>query len=106
MKRPTFDNFKKKALENPEVKAEYESLSAVYRLKKKLIGLRKKAGLTQEELANKLNTKKSNISRLENVHSTISPKISTIEDYAKALGYELELDFIPQKVMKQRKLSK
>lgn len=85
------------------MKAEYESLSVAYRLRKKLIGLRKKAGLTQEELAERLHTKKSNISRLENVHSKISPKISTIEDYAKALGFELELDFIPQKDLKQKK---
>jgi len=51
--------------------------------------------MTQEELAEKLHTKKSNISRLENVNSSISPKISTIEDYAKAVGYKIEIDFVP-----------
>jgi transcriptional regulator with XRE-family HTH domain len=100
MTRPTFHDFKKKALCDPEVRAEYESLSAAYDLRKKLIGLRKKAGLTQEELARRLNTQKSNISRLENVHSKISPKLSTIEDYVKAAGFKLELDFVPQKTLK------
>ncbi|KPA09170.1 XRE family transcriptional regulator [Candidatus Magnetomorum sp. HK-1] len=95
MSCPTFSNFKKKALCDPKVKAEYELLAPSYNLRKKLIGLRKKAGLTQEELAKKLHTQKSNISRLENVNSKISPKLSTIEDYAKAIGFELQLDFIP-----------
>ena len=54
------------------------------------------SGLTQEELAKKLHTQKSNISRLENVNSKISPRLSTIEEYAKAMGYNLEINFIPQ----------
>jgi DNA-binding XRE family transcriptional regulator len=100
MTRPTFHDFKKKALSDPDVRAEYESLSAAYHLRKKLIGLRKKAGLTQEELAKRLHTQKSNISRLENVNSKISPKLSTIEEYAKAVGFKLALDFVSQKTSK------
>ena len=100
MTRPTFHDFRKKALRDSNVRTEYESLAAAYHIRKKLIGLRKKAGLTQEELAKRLHTKKSNISRLENVHSNISPKLSTIEEYAKAVGYKLELEFIPQKISK------
>ena len=62
MTRPTLASFKKKALENPEVREEYEALSPAYDLRRKLIALRKAAGLTQEELAERLHTKKSNIS--------------------------------------------
>jgi hypothetical protein len=40
--------------------------------------------------------KKSNISRLENVNSKISPKLSTIEENEQAVGYKLELNFVPQ----------
>ena len=100
MTRPTFEEFKKKALADPGVRAEYESLSLDYNLRKKLISIRKKAGLTQEELAKKLHTQKSNISRLENVNSKISPKLSTIEEYAKAVGFKLEIDFVPQNTLK------
>lgn len=95
MKRTTFKEFKKQALENPDVKAEYDALAPAYQLRKKLVALRKKAGLTQEELAEIMHTKKSNISRLESVSSKISPKLSTIEEYAKATGYQLEIDFSP-----------
>ncbi|MBU2644585.1 helix-turn-helix domain-containing protein, partial [bacterium] len=90
MKRASLREFKKKAFENPEVKAEYQTLVPEYRLRKQLIALRKKAGLTQEELAEKLHTNKSNISRLESVNSKSSPKLSTIEEYAKATGYKVE----------------
>ena len=93
--RPTLKEFKEKALSNPEVAQEYDRLSAAYTLRKELIKIRKAAGLTQEGIAEKLQTKKSNISRLENVHSKVSPKLSTIEAYAKAAGYEIELKFIP-----------
>ncbi len=94
MTRPTFAKFKEKALENSEVKKEYEVLAGAYELRKKLIRLRKKAGLTQEELADILNTQKSNISRLENVNSS-SLKLSTIEKYAQAVGYKVEINFVP-----------
>lgn len=94
--RPTLKEFKKKALANPDVAKEYYDLALSYSLRKQLIKIRKDAGFTQEELAEILHTKKSNISRLENVNSKISPKLSTIEQYAKAVGYKLEINFVPQ----------
>ena len=95
MTRPTFDEFRQKALANSEVRKEYDALSPVYKLRKQLIALRTKAGMTQEELAGKLNTKKSNISRLENANSSSSPRLSTIEQYADAVGYKVEINFVP-----------
>lgn len=94
--RPSLKEFKKKALANPEVAEEYNRLSSAYELRKQLIKIRKNAGFTQEEIAQLLHTKKSNISRLENVNSKVSPKLSTIEEYAKAVGYKLEINFVPQ----------
>jgi len=94
--RPSLEDFKEKALANPDVTAEYNRLSAAYELRKQLIKIRKEAGLTQEQIAEILHTKKSNISRLENVNSKVSPKLSTIEEYAKAAGYKLEVKFVPQ----------
>ena len=47
------------------------------------------SGLTQEEIANKLHTKKSAISRIENHAEDI--KLSTLEKFATALGRKLEL---------------
>ncbi len=50
---------------------------------------RMQAGLTQEELARKLKTKKSAISRMENHAEDI--RLSTLEKLAEALGKRLRL---------------
>jgi len=95
MTRPTFKNFKEKALSNPEVKAEYDSLEPVYELRRKLIEMRTQKGVTQNELAKKMKTKKSNISRLECGEKVSYPTIGTIDKYARALGYKITIDFEP-----------
>jgi DNA-binding XRE family transcriptional regulator len=97
MSRPSLENFKKKALQRPAFKEAYDELAPAYALRKKLVSLRQNAGLTQEEMAERLHTKKSNISRLESVNSSISPKLSTIADYAEAIGYEIRIDFVAKK---------
>jgi transcriptional regulator with XRE-family HTH domain len=102
MTRPTFKQFRSKALKKPGVQKSYEDLEVAYELRKQLIALRQKAGLTQEDVAKKLRTSKGNISRLENVHSSISPKLSTIQAYAEAIGYKLKIDFV-RRVKRQRK---
>ena len=96
MNRPSFKEFRKAALSKPEVKLEYDRLAPAYALRKKLIGIRKEAGFTQEQMARALKTQKSNISRLENVNSKVSPTLSTIERYAHAAGYRLEINFFPE----------
>lgn len=50
---------------------------------------REEAGLTQEELARRLHTKKTVISRIENHAEDI--KLSTLERVASALGKRLEV---------------
>lgn len=94
-KRPTVEQFRKKALKNPEVRAEYDALSAAFEMKRQMITMRKKAGVTQEQIADLLGTKKSNISRLENISSDISPRLATVEDYARVLGYAVKVEFEP-----------
>ncbi|MCH8846898.1 MAG: helix-turn-helix domain-containing protein [Proteobacteria bacterium] len=97
MPRPTLKTFKQKALKRPAVKKNYDELAPAYELRRKLVSLRHHSGLTQEEVAKKLHTKKSNISRLESVNSAISPKLSTISDYAEAIGYDVKIEFVPKK---------
>jgi transcriptional regulator with XRE-family HTH domain len=99
MSRTTLAEFKEKALSDPDVKKEYESLAPTYALRKQLIAIRKKSGLTQEQIAERMRTKKSNISRLESPRTNSSPKLSTIEDYARAAGYKMEIRFIQESTM-------
>jgi DNA-binding XRE family transcriptional regulator len=53
---------------------------------------REEAGVTQEEIAAKLGTQKSAISRIENHAEDI--KLSTIEKFAEAIGRHLELNIV------------
>ena len=50
---------------------------------------RESSGFTQEQLAEKLNTKKSAISRIENHAEDI--RLSTLEKFAQVLGRKLEV---------------
>jgi ribosome-binding protein aMBF1 (putative translation factor) len=95
MARPTLKSFKKAAFKKQGVREAYLELSPAYEIRTQLVALRQAAGLTQEQLAARLNTHKSNISRLESVSSDISPKLSTIAEYAAAVGYRLKIDFVP-----------
>lgn len=51
---------------------------------------REQAGMTQEEVARKLGTKKSAISRIENHAEDI--RLSTLRKYAAALGKHVRLE--------------
>ena len=53
--------------------------------------LRQKNSMTQEELAKRINTTKSAISRLEN--SSRGARLETLAKVAKALGKELVVEF-------------
>ena len=53
---------------------------------------RERAGMTQDEVARKLRTKKSSISRIENHAEDI--RLSTIQRYAKALGKTVRVEII------------
>ncbi|MFP4487214.1 MAG: helix-turn-helix transcriptional regulator [Campylobacterales bacterium] len=91
--RPSYKDFKKEALKNPELKAEYEALKPIYNLKKQMIKARIEANLTQEDVAQKLHTRKSNISRLESLNAKHLPNLGTLMQYAEAVGWELEVTF-------------
>ncbi len=91
--RPTFKAFKNEALHNPEVKAAYNELAPAYAMKRDMIAMRKAKGFTQEDMANLLGSRKCSISRLESVNSDNSPRLATVEDYARVLGYRLKIEF-------------
>ncbi len=95
MSRPSFKDFKNKALKNPDVKKDYQELIPIYKLRKKLIEMRLSKGLTQAEIARIMGTSKSNISRLECGENVSYPTFVTISKYAHALGYQVSVEFEP-----------
>ncbi len=85
---------KKRLLEDPEFKKEYDILEPEYKLASSLIRLRLAKGLTQEQLAGLLNTKQESIARLESGNSL--PSLSTVRKVAQALDAELEINLRPK----------
>ena len=85
---------KKKLMENPEFRKEYEALEPEYKLASTLIRLRLAKGLTQEQLAKLLNTKQESIARLESGGSL--PSLSTVRKVAEALDAEVEINLRPR----------
>ena len=82
---------KKQILQSPEVKAEYDKLKILYDIKREIIKLRLDQGLSQKELADKVGTKQSAISRLES--GEYNPSVEFLSKVANALGKELEVKF-------------
>lgn len=66
---------------------EYDEGYRAFKIGVLLRQAREDAGLTQEEIAQKLNTKKSAISRIENHADDI--RLSTLRKYASAIGKKL-----------------
>lgn len=90
--KPTsFKDFKKKMLSDPETKQEYDALEAEYQVISQLIELRLQAKMSQEELAQKLGTKQSAISRFEN--NFTNPTVSFLSKVAAAFNKKLHIEF-------------
>lgn len=75
--------------DNPDVRAEYERMRPVYALIGKLIKARTAAGLTQQQVADRLDTKQSVISRIENAGQM--PSLAMAMRYAAVCGGELTI---------------
>ena len=79
----------KEQLKNPEFAKEYEALEEEYEVARQIIHARIIAGLTQKELAEKIGTRQSNVSRLENGNS--NPSIDMLKRIAKVTGSKLQV---------------
>ncbi|AOO81210.1 helix-turn-helix domain-containing protein [Bosea vaviloviae] len=76
-------------MSDPEFKREYDALEEEFALLTSLIRARTKAGLTQEELAQRMGTTQSVIARLESGRG--KPSTRTLERYARATGTKLRI---------------
>lgn len=85
----SFAEFKKKALENPEVREAYQAQAPEFSLVAKLIAARTGAELTQQEVAKRMGTTQSVVARMEGGQQT--PSLTSLRKYARAVGRELEI---------------
>jgi ribosome-binding protein aMBF1 (putative translation factor) len=94
MKRTTVDELHKKWMKNPKYRGEYESLKEEFSLSAALIEARARAGLTQEQVAQRMKTTQAVVARLEG--GANMPSTRTLEKYAKATGTRLKISFEPE----------
>lgn len=87
-----YEKFKKEQLKDPELKKEYDALEVEYDIIKQIIKTRLEQNLTQSDLAKKVGTAQSNISRLES--GNYNPTLEFLEKVATSLGKKLKVSFI------------
>lgn len=79
-----FEKLKARLLANPKVKAEYDALAPEFEISTELVRARRRAGLSQAQLATRMGTSQSAIARLES--GLTLPSTKTLLRFAKATG--------------------
>ena len=88
-----YSEFRKKALENPEIREAYDALQPEYDIIQALIDARKSRNITQKELSEATGITQADISRIEN--GTRNPSLEMVKRLAAGIGMQLRLEFIP-----------
>jgi transcriptional regulator with XRE-family HTH domain len=77
-----------------EVKAEFEALSDEYALLDEFLKARAAQGLTQAQVAQKIDTTQSAVVRMESGSRKHSPSLATLSKYAQALSCKLQIKLV------------
>src|SRR5436309_13654844 len=93
----THEQLVKKMLKNPAVQAEYDAQAEEFALLDELLRARRRAGLTQAQVAERMGTKTPAVARLEagGGSKRHSPSLATLRKYAEAVGCRLEIRLRP-----------
>lgn len=86
----SYKDYKKRALQNLEVKAEYDALQPEYDIIQAMIDARVQQNMTQKDLSAKTGITQADISRIEN--GTRNPSLSMVKKLAHGLGMQLKLE--------------
>jgi transcriptional regulator with XRE-family HTH domain len=78
-----------------EYRKAHERLAPEFELARAVIDVRAQAGLTQEQLAKRMDTTQSVIARLES--GRVRPSTQTLERLATATGTRLKISFEPER---------
>ena len=79
--------------ETPGYREAYEALEEEFALIEAMMDARKRSRLSQAEIANRMGTTESAVSRLES--GRVKPSTRTLERYAAATGHRLKISFEP-----------
>lgn len=82
---------KKLLMKNPEFRKALKEIEPEYQIARALIRARIEKNLTQKQLASRLGTKQSVLSRVENARTT--PTVSFLKRLAEVLNMNLKIEF-------------
>lgn len=88
----SFKQIKQDMLQDGEFRIEYEKLQPRYEAIRQIIAARKEQNMTQTELAKRVGTQKSNISRLES--GNYNPSLDFLAKVAESLGKSLKIQIM------------
>ena len=83
----------KKWMKNPAYRKEYDALEEEFALILAVAKARRRAGLSQAQLAKRMKTTQSAVARLESGRGM--PSSRTLQRFAKATGHRLKISFEP-----------
>jgi transcriptional regulator with XRE-family HTH domain len=91
-------------LKDPAVKTEYDAQAEEFALLDELLKARRRAGLTQAQVAARMGTKTPAVARLEAGGGSRqhSPSVATLRKYARAVGCRLEIRLRPRNAGKPK----
>lgn len=84
-----YSDYKKQALKDSKLKAEYDALEPEYQLIQAMIDARIKQNITQKQLSEKTGITQADISRIEN--GSRNPSLLMVNRLAHALGMKIKL---------------
>ena len=86
--------FRSRALRRASVRKAYDELEDEFAFLDEVLRARARVGLTQAEVAKRVGTTQSAIARLESGARKHSPSVATLQRYARALGFRLEIKLV------------
>jgi transcriptional regulator with XRE-family HTH domain len=92
----THDEMVSDWMKDPEFKVAYDALEDDFTLFDECLKARKRIGLTQEQIADRMGTKASAVARIEagGGSKKHSPSIATLRRYADAVGCKLKIELV------------
>lgn len=88
----SWNDVRRRMMEKPTVRAEYERIGPAMEIAFALSDARRKKGLTQEDVAQRMGTSQAAIARLEG--GKVNPSWGVIQRFAEAIGARAHMALI------------
>ncbi len=93
LRKPTnYEVYRDKFLEDPQNKKLYDEYGRQLEIAYQILQMRKKAGISQKELAKKIGTTQSNVARIEAGNQNFTT--SYLDKIAKVFNRDLRIEFV------------